>query len=46
MRSRYDLENSTLDGPWMQDALQQDMLNDFRQWEPEVQALLQVCDIS
>ncbi|KAI0923676.1 hypothetical protein AcW1_006568 [Taiwanofungus camphoratus] len=41
MRSRYDLENSTLDGPWVQDALQQDMLNDFRQWEPEVQALLQ-----
>ncbi|THG99814.1 hypothetical protein EW026_g2629 [Hermanssonia centrifuga] len=39
-RSRYDLENSTLDGAWVQDVRREELLQDFDRWEPEVQALL------
>ncbi len=41
-RSRYDLENSTLDGAWVQDVRREELLQDFDRWEPEVQALLDV----
>ncbi|OCH96283.1 FAD/NAD(P)-binding domain-containing protein [Obba rivulosa] len=40
-RARYDLENTTLDAPWVQDVPRDELLRDFHEWEPEVQALLQ-----
>ncbi|PCH44584.1 salicylate hydroxylase [Wolfiporia cocos MD-104 SS10] len=41
MRARYDLENTILDGPWIDDAPREELLQDFSRWEPEVQALFQ-----
>ncbi|EMD39109.1 hypothetical protein CERSUDRAFT_104377 [Gelatoporia subvermispora B] len=39
--ARYDLENTTLDAPWVQDVSRDELLRDFQGWEPEVQTLLQ-----
>ena len=44
MRARYDREYTTFDQPWVQDAPLDELLGDFEQWEPEVQALIKVCD--
>ncbi|TBU57688.1 FAD/NAD(P)-binding domain-containing protein [Dichomitus squalens] len=40
-RSRYDLEGSSFDRPWVQDVSQEEVLADFDGWEPEVHALVQ-----
>ncbi|KAI0664557.1 FAD/NAD(P)-binding domain-containing protein [Cubamyces menziesii] len=40
MRARYDREYTTFDQPWVQDAPLDELLGDFEQWEPEVQALI------
>ncbi|KAL7280677.1 hypothetical protein ACG7TL_005616 [Trametes sanguinea] len=39
MRAQYDREYTTFDQPWVQDVPVQDLLSEFDQWEPEVQAL-------
>ena len=41
-RSRYDHENTSFDGPWVQDVGRAEIMQDFAQWEPEVRALLDV----
>ena len=41
-RARYDAENTTFSGSWVQDVPQSELLTDFEQWEPEVRALFQV----
>ena len=40
--ARYDLENTVLDAPWVQDVPREQFVSDFEHWEPEVQALLDV----
>ena len=40
--SRYDLEDTPLDGPSVVDVPREEFLQDFARWEPEVQALLDV----
>jgi salicylate hydroxylase len=40
--ARYDLENTVLDGPWVQDAPKEQFEQAFEDWEPEIQALLDV----
>ncbi|KAI0364701.1 FAD/NAD(P)-binding domain-containing protein [Pilatotrama ljubarskyi] len=42
--ARYDLEGSTFDQPWVQDLSREELLSDFSQWEPEVQALFKCID--
>ncbi|KAH9847299.1 salicylate hydroxylase [Lenzites betulinus] len=44
MRARYDREDTSFDGPWVQDVAQEELLGDFDQWEPEVQALFKCVD--
>ncbi|KAI0820279.1 salicylate hydroxylase [Trametes gibbosa] len=44
MRARYDREGSTFDDAWVQDVAREELLSDFDQWEPEVQALLKCVD--
>ncbi|KAI1796790.1 FAD/NAD(P)-binding domain-containing protein [Ganoderma leucocontextum] len=40
-RSRYDRENSTFNGAWVQDVSTEEFFADFAGWEPEVQSLIQ-----
>ena len=35
-------ENTTFDGPWIQEVSREELLSAFDDWEPEVSALLQV----
>jgi hypothetical protein len=41
-KARYDLENTVLEAPWVQDVPQEQFVQDFADWEPEIQALLDV----
>lgn len=43
-RSRYDKENTTFNGDWVQDVSREEFFADFTGWEPEVHSLIQVCD--
>ena len=45
-RSRYDKENTTFNGDWVQDVSREEFFTDFAGWEPEVHNLIQVCDYS
>lgn len=42
-RSRYDKENTTFNGDWVQDVSREEFFADFTGWEPEVHSLIQVC---
>lgn len=42
MRARYDREYTTFDEAWVKDVSRNELLGDFDQWEPEVQALFKV----
>ncbi|KAI0358146.1 FAD/NAD(P)-binding domain-containing protein [Trametes cingulata] len=44
MCARYDCEHTTFDQPWVQDVSRDELLHDFDQWEPEVQALFKCID--
>ena len=41
-RVQLDLENTPVDGPWIQTSSREDLIHEFDHWEPEVQAVLQV----
>ena len=43
-RSRYDKENTTFNGDWVQDVSREEFFADFSGWEPDVHNLIQVCD--
>lgn len=47
-RARYDLENTPAppDGAWVKEVSRAEMAHEFAQWEPEVQALLDVSPLS
>ncbi|TFY53781.1 hypothetical protein EVJ58_g9254 [Rhodofomes roseus] len=40
-RARYDLEGTTMRGPWVVDTTKDELAADFSGWEPEVQAMFQ-----
>ena len=40
--ARYDLENTHLDAPWVQEVPREQFVQDFADWEPEIQAILSV----
>ncbi|KAM5530141.1 hypothetical protein V8D89_016197 [Ganoderma adspersum] len=40
-RSRYDKENTTFNGDWVQDVSREEFFADFTGWEPEVHSLIQ-----
>lgn len=40
--SRHELEGTKFNGPWVCPTEKQEFLAAFRNWEPEVQALLDV----
>ena len=42
--SRHELEGTNFNGPWVCPTEKKEFLSDFRNWEPEVQALLDVSD--
>ena len=42
-KSQYDLENSKFNGAWVCISEKSELINIFRGWEPEVQALVDVC---
>lgn len=42
MRARYDREYTTFNEAWVKDVSRDELLGDFDQWEPEVQALFKV----
>ncbi|KAI0630491.1 salicylate hydroxylase [Trametes polyzona] len=44
MRARYDREYTTFDEAWVKDVSREELLSDFEQWEPEVQALFKSVD--
>ena len=41
-RLNWERENTTFDGPWIQEVSREELLSAFDDWEPEVSALLQV----
>ena len=45
-KSRHDLENSKYSGAWVCSSEKSELISIFRGWEPEVQALLDVCQKS
>ena len=45
-KSRHDLENSKFNGAWVCFSEKSDLINAFRGWEHEVQALVDVCQKS
>ena len=42
-KSQHDLENSKYNGAWVCCTEKSELINIFRGWEPEVQALINVC---
>lgn len=42
----YERENTDFDGPSVEDVPRAQFVKDFESWEPEIQALLDVRDIS
>ena len=42
-KSRHDLENSKYNGSWFCFCEKSELINTFRGWEHEVQALMDVC---
>lgn len=40
--ANFELENSTFEGPWIEDVPPLDLITHFSQWEPEVQSLMRV----
>jgi salicylate hydroxylase len=42
-KSQHDLENSKFNGAWVCISEKSELINIFKDWEPEVQALLDVC---
>ena len=42
-KTQHDLENSKFNGPWVCPGEKSEFLNIFKDWEPEVQDLLEVC---
>ncbi|KAL6309371.1 FAD/NAD(P)-binding domain-containing protein [Sparassis latifolia] len=43
-RARYELEDTTVDGAWVEDVPRAEFLDDFPQLEPEMRALLQLVE--
>ena len=41
-RTRYDLQDTKLDVPWVEETTKDEILGDFDGWEEEVQALIDV----
>ena len=42
-KSQHDLENSKYNGAWVCCSEKSELISIFRGWEPEVQALINVC---
>ena len=40
--ANFDLENTSFEGPWVEDVPPYDLHDHFSRWEPEVQSLLRV----
>jgi hypothetical protein len=45
-KSRHDLENTKFNGPWVSYPENSELVSIFKGWEPEVLALVEVCQNS